>query len=158
MKQKQEPFMIHFVCRGNTYRSRVAAAYTATLIDDRFRVSSSGIETYNSSIRTSELYAQAIAHAHNLTFGMDDPKTQTTDDLLSGADVIVFLNQDVYSDALTRYSFDTSKALAWDIADIELSVRTEILASKSEPAQVQATAATFQQIKEHCDTLYAQLT
>src|ERR1700733_2490937 len=98
--KKQKPFNIHFVCRGNTYRSRLAAAYMDTLLDDRFVVTSSGIDADNpkNRIKTTEPYTKATAKVHKLTHGVGDVKLQTTDKLLANADVVVFMNKDVYDD------------------------------------------------------------
>jgi len=157
-RQKQKPYTIHFVCRGNTYRSRLAAAYLYTLTDERFVVSSSGVAAEHSSIKTCEPYALATAQKHGLTHGIDMPKTQTTTRLLQDADVIVFMNKDVYDDACKAYTFDTRKAIVWHVADIAAAKKAEVLAQHSEAALVEAAASTYRSIKKHCDDLYGYLT
>lgn len=158
MKQKQNPYRIHFVCRGNTYRSRLAAAYFASLVDHRFAISSSGIRTMNAKIKTSEKYTKATAKAHKLSYGIDDLKTHTTDQLLADADVIVFMNKDVYDDALREYEFDSRKALVWHIPDITDEYKAEILARHSDQALVDGVASTFAKIRRQCNALYTYLT
>lgn len=158
MKQKQKPYRIHFVCRGNTYRSRLAAAYFAELVDHRFAVSSSGINSARATVKTSEKYTQATAKANKLTYGIKELKTQTTNRLLAEADVIVFMNKDVYDDALREYDFDTRKVLVWHIKDIDPEVKKKTLAKHSEQALVDASAATFRDIRRHCNKLYEYLT
>lgn len=155
---KQKPYRIHFVCRGNTYRSRLAAAYMASLLDDRFVVTSSGIGTYMAPTRTSEAYTRATAKAHHLSHGITTTKTQTTDALLATADVVVFMNKDVYDEALKDYDFDVRKVLVWHVKDMDPTAKARILADGSEKALVDAAATTFANIRRHCGELYSYLT
>lgn len=159
MKQPSKPYKIHFVCHGNAYRSRLAAAYMATLLDDRFAISSSGVIANRSKqITTSSSYAKAIAKAHKLTYQIDTHKVQTTNRLLAEADVIIFMNKDVYDDALREYEFDIRKCLAWDVADIDPEVKRKALAKHTQHALVEAVADTFAIIRGHCDALRHYLT
>jgi protein-tyrosine-phosphatase/ADP-ribose pyrophosphatase YjhB (NUDIX family) len=136
MKQKQKPFVIHFVCRGNTYRSRLAAAYMDTLLDNRFVVNSSGIDAQRSPIKTSEPYTKATAKFHNLSHGVADLKTQTTDDLLATADVVIFMNKDVYEEARKRFAFDERKVQVWRVADMKDHVKHVSLAMHTQQALI----------------------
>jgi len=156
--KKQQPFTIHFVCRGNTYRSRLAAAYMDTLVDDRFVVTSSGIETALGKTKTSEPFTKATARTHKLVHGIADRKTQTTNDLLAAADVIVFMNKDVYEDALHLFEFDSRKTLVWNVADMDPVLRAESMAQHNQQALLDAAAGTFASIRRHCDELYEYLT
>jgi protein-tyrosine-phosphatase/8-oxo-dGTP pyrophosphatase MutT (NUDIX family) len=155
---KQKPYKIHFVCRGNTYRSRLAAAYMDTLVDNRFVISSSGIEAEHSPIKTSEKYTKATAKAQKLNFGIAGSKTQTTDKLLQDADVVVFMNKDVYQQAVHQFTFDVRKCQVWHVADMDPTFKQALLAEHHEKALVDASARTFSLIKKHCDELYIYLT
>ena len=159
MSQSSKSFKIHFVCRGNTYRSRLAAAYMATLLDDRFAISSSGIEADRSKqVTTSASYTKATAKVHKLTHQIDTHKTQTTTKLLDAADVIVFMNKDVYDDALREYELDVRKCLVWDVADIGPEAYKKTIAKHTQQVLVDAAAGTFAAIRVHCDALYHYLT
>jgi len=157
-KHKQKPYSIHFVCRGNTYRSRLAAAYMDTLVDDRFVISSSGIGAKHSPIKTSEPYTKATAKAHKLTYGIADYKTQTTSELLAEADVIVFMNKDVYEEAVTTYAFDVRKSIVWHVPDMDALKKQQSLAQHNQQALIDAAAGTFTAIRRHCEKLYVYLT
>lgn len=159
MRQPKEPFKIHFVCRGNAYRSRLAAAYMATLLSGQFAISSSGIAAEQfKAIKTSMPYTKATAKAHKLTYEIDKLKTQTTNKLLAQADVIIFMNKDVYDDALREYDFDIRKCLVWDVADMGVEVERKAHAKHTQQALVDAAAGTFVSIRVHCDALYHYLT
>jgi protein-tyrosine-phosphatase/8-oxo-dGTP pyrophosphatase MutT (NUDIX family) len=158
MKQPTKPFQIHFVCRGNIYRSRLAAAYMATLLDGRFAVSSSGVEAAQGPIKTISPYARATAKVHQLAHQISAHNTQTTNKLLTAADVIIFMNKDVYDDALRMFIFDIRKALVWGVEDIEPKVARRLALKPSERAYVEAAAAAFKNIQRYCDELREYLT
>lgn len=155
---KQKPYSIHFVCRGNTYRSRLAAAYMATIADERYAVSSSGINTTRATIKTSEAYTQAVAKKHHLTYQINTPKTQTTDALLVAADVIVFMNRDVYEEATRRFHFDARKALVWNIADLSDELRARYDMHKDVNVVMDTAEHTLHKIRLNCGKLYTYLT
>jgi 8-oxo-dGTP pyrophosphatase MutT (NUDIX family)/protein-tyrosine-phosphatase len=159
MAQTQKPFTIHFVCRGNLYRSRLAAAYASTLLDGRFVVTSSGIEAdLNTATKTAATYTQATAKKHRLAHEIKKHKTQTTDQLLQDADVVVFMNKDVYDQALRDYDFDPRKALAWHVADITPEAAAHARSIGTEQALVDAAAHTYAHITQLVNELYPYLT
>jgi len=160
MAETNKPFTVHFVCRGNTYRSRLAAAYFDTLVDARFHVTSSGIgaQRSTSGVQIAEPYTKATAKVHNLRHGITKHKTQTTDKLLADADVIIFMNKDVYDDALKEYTFDVRKCQVWHVPDFDLETKRQVLASHSEQALIDAAAVTFRNIQHRCNDLYTYLT
>ena len=158
MQKTTKPYTIHFVCRGNTYRSRLAAAYFAELVDGCFKVTSSGIRAYMAPTKTSEKYTKAVAKTHKLTHGIAGPKTFTTNALLSGADVIVFMNKDVYDDACKEYEFDVRKALVWHVRDMDPAVKQRKTAEHDEKALDAIAEQTFRGIQRHCRDLKHYLT
>lgn len=115
-------YKIHFVCRGNTYRSRVAEAYFSTLQGSRADVSSSGIESwryYHDGPKVFiEPYARIVADQLGAGEHLSQEWTQTTDQLLGEADIIIFMNQDVYRDAQKMFHFNPHKAAVWRVHDV----------------------------------------
>ena len=114
-------YALHFVCRGNMYRSRLAEAYTRTIELPGCRVSSSGIEAnrYYASQPADFLEPHTKAAAENIGVlpKLAAHRQQTTNALLDEADIIVFMNKDVYRDACKHFVFNPLKAVIWDIAD-----------------------------------------
>jgi len=155
MAKPTKPYHIHFVCQGNTFRSRLAAAYIHTLLDDRFVVSSSGVgaDISTSGIQTSESYTKATAKAHKLSYEINTHKTQTTDKLLNDADVIIFMSKAVYNNALNSYTFDLRKTLVWDVHDVTVAAKDHALAQHSEQALVDLAAPIFRKIRHLCTEL-----
>jgi protein-tyrosine-phosphatase/8-oxo-dGTP pyrophosphatase MutT (NUDIX family) len=157
-KTTAKPYTIHFVCRGNTYRSRLAAAYMDTLVDERFVITSSGIAARDAAQRTVESYTKATAKAHGLRHGIAGRNRQTTNEDLVNADVIVFMNKDIYDEALRRFTVDTRKTLVWQVRDMGPAVKQHALEQGSEPALIAAAASTFRAIQANCNELYEYLT
>jgi 8-oxo-dGTP pyrophosphatase MutT (NUDIX family)/protein-tyrosine-phosphatase len=129
-----------------------------TLLDNRFVVNSSGIDAQRSPIKTSEPYTKATAKFHNLSHGVADLKTQTTDDLLATADVVIFMNKDVYEEARKRFAFDERKVQVWRVADMKDHVKHVSLAMHTQQALIDASAHTFALIRRHCNELAGYLT
>lgn len=158
MQKSAKQYSVHFVCRGNTYRSRLAAAYFAERARGRFTVTSSGIGAAKAVVKTAEKYTKATAKAHKLTHGIDAAKVQTTNALLGAADVLIFMNKDVYDEALRTYEFDPRKCQVWQVADITPEHKQALLAAHSDHALVEGVADTFARIQKNCDELYEYLT
>jgi len=158
MKNPIKPFKIHFVCRGNTFRSRLAAAYMDTVSGKQFAVSSSGIAALQATPKIVESYTKAVARTFGLTHGITDAKTQTTNQLLAEADVIVFMNKDVYDDTQKEYEFDIRKTVVWHVADIDPAVKHASLVEGNQQLVLDAASNTYARIRGLCDELYEYLT
>jgi protein-tyrosine-phosphatase/8-oxo-dGTP pyrophosphatase MutT (NUDIX family) len=109
---------IHFVCRGNTFRSRLAEAYAKSLKYEGYSITSSGIEATEHERLDVSPYTKAIAKKYKLTSKLAPHKQQSTKKMFTGTDVLVFLNKDIYEDALKVFSFDARKATVWNIDDL----------------------------------------
>jgi len=157
MKTKK-PYTVHFVCRGNTFRSRLAAAYFAELAAGKFVVTSSGVGATDSPVKTAETYTKAVAKKHRLKHGLADHNLQTTSALLDTADVIVLMNKDVYDQALKDYQFDPRKALVWHVKDVDPEFKRQKRAAGDEQALNEFAEETFANIARHCQQLYRYLT
>lgn len=157
MASTQKPFSVHFVCRGNVFRSRLAAAYFHTLADQRFVIASSGINAAHNDMPVISPQASVTAKVHHLSYELSKKKVQTTDELLANADVIIFMNKDIYDDALRHYNFDTRKCQVWNVSDVTQDHVEKLLAIHNDQALIDAVAEKFQRIKKQCDVLHDYL-
>lgn len=150
-----KPYHIHFVCHGNIFRSRLAAAYLAKVLKDpRYVISSSGIWVGDrTDLRPFSRFTRALAECHALDYELRRPHRQTSNADLRLADIIVFLNQDIFDEADERYDFDRRKALVWQIHDITPEAAKKALAIGSRRALLDATESIFEEIKAQCDWL-----
>jgi len=112
--------IIHFICRGNSFRSIIAEAYLNSLgIRDSGALSSGTV---------AELYKARNEPYHRLTLELLDQHgirefakagygDQLTQARLEKADITVCMNQRVYDDCLRRVTFPASPRI-WSVADI----------------------------------------
>jgi protein-tyrosine-phosphatase/8-oxo-dGTP pyrophosphatase MutT (NUDIX family) len=156
--KSKKPYNIHFVCLGNVYRSRLAAAYFDTLVDDRFAVTSSGVATREADAKTFSPLAKPTAKKYGLRHELSRHKVQTTNKLLNDADVIIFMNKDIYDEAHKEFDFDTRKAQVWHVPNFNYTETHHLLAQNDDQALIDAVEPTFQRIKRLCSQLQNYLT
>lgn len=110
---------LHFICRGNIYRSRLAEAYAKSLLKDTdaYTVSSSGIEADLGLAGDIAPIAIQIADAEAITDYLAPTWTQTTQNLIDKVDIIVFMSKTVYRDAAAFLSLPKEKVHVWNIPD-----------------------------------------
>lgn len=109
---------IHFVCRGNTFRSRLAEAYLKSLKIPGHIITSSGIDADESKELVSS-YARDIAREYGLTAFMSKTKRQTTASLLKNQDIVIFLSRNVARETMNTIGYDARKATIWPIDDLK---------------------------------------
>jgi len=83
---------IHFVCSGNSYRSRLAEAYLKfKLVSKEIEVSSSGIRAEGYKFDNGPIcwYAMRLMKRNALIEFMSWQQQQTTKELLSGVDLLI---------------------------------------------------------------------
>jgi len=112
---------IHFVCRGNVYRSRLAEAYAKSLLkkDNEVQISSSGIQAELCLSGDVDTRAVKALEADNLKKYLAPSWQQTTQELINDVDIIVFMNNSVYQDALKLYNLSHDKCIVWHIKDVD---------------------------------------
>jgi protein-tyrosine-phosphatase/8-oxo-dGTP pyrophosphatase MutT (NUDIX family) len=110
---------IHFVCRGNVFRSRLAEAYARSILGDEYEISSSGIEATRYPQNFLSPWTKILSNEHGLTKYLTHHRTQTNSDLLNSQDIIVFMSKDVFEDAQTAYDFEPLKSVVWRVNDRE---------------------------------------
>jgi 8-oxo-dGTP pyrophosphatase MutT (NUDIX family)/protein-tyrosine-phosphatase len=109
---------LHFVCRGNTFRSRLAEGYAKSLKVPHYTITSSGVDIDADKDTVLSPYARDIARIHHLTGFMSKTKHQTSQKILQSHDVLVFFGKDVYETAAKTMNIDARQAVIWDIEDL----------------------------------------
>lgn len=82
---------IHFICTGNTYRSRLAEAYLRSKQIKGINVISSGIAAHRNLSGPIDWYSQRIIQDKNFVKFESIQWQQTTKELLDKSDFIVFM-------------------------------------------------------------------
>jgi protein-tyrosine-phosphatase len=109
---------IHFVCSGNTFRSRMAEAYLKSKNITLLEVSSSGIAAEMNSNGPIAWYAMRIIKNNKLIDFMSNSWQQTTAELITGKDLLVFMKKS-HHDFCKNLLSQGQKYLIWNIEDIE---------------------------------------
>jgi protein-tyrosine-phosphatase len=113
--------VIHFICRGNTHRSRLAEAYARSFTQDICHVTiwSSGIEADRDLSGPIVPFVKSLLQQESLYEFTRPGWTQTTQPMLDASDLLVFMSDDVFEDAVTRFQIPAEKSLKWQIPDAE---------------------------------------
>jgi 8-oxo-dGTP pyrophosphatase MutT (NUDIX family) len=77
---------------------------------------------------------------------------------LAEADIVIFMNKDVYDEAQTHFRVDARKSLLWHVPDISNEVRRRYDATKDVGTVLDIAERTFQKIKGYCDELQTYVT
>ena len=143
--------IIHFICRGNAFRSIIAEAYLNSLGIDDLNVLSSGTAAALDKAKnlahyrgTLELLAKHGIR-ESAKVGRGDQLTQTR---LDGVDVNVCMNERVYSESLQLVIFTASPRI-WQVADIGEPGRILNVESEREFYREEA----YEEIVENVDRL-----
>lgn len=141
---------VHFVCRGNVYRSRLAEAYAKSLQLPGMVFSSSGVEAdkYYPLEKYAINYIEPWTVQAIKVVGLDMDKlsparTQTTNELLQGKDMIIAMKQDIYDTLMIKYDFNRSVCVVWDIDDVNYVFNIDI----------NECIVTFKKIEQNVDEL-----
>lgn len=108
---------IHFICRGNIYRSRLAEAYAKSVLGDTYHITSSGLkgDLYPGGYISN--WAKILSKKYNLDQFLSKGARQTTNQLLKSGNLLIFMSDDVYQEAKLQYEFDQQKCIIWNVKD-----------------------------------------
>lgn len=140
---------IHFICRGNVFRSLTAEAYVKSLQLDNVNALSSGTNVNMDDPQEREYFANTIAllKRHGIDMFAKDRSDQLTRDRLDSAnDIVVCMNQRVIDEANQLVTLPVD-VLNWSVVDIGEGNRTDL--SKREEYEEEV----FQEIKQRVDSL-----
>ncbi len=141
---------IHFVCRGNTFRSRIAETIVNTKKLKNFQATSSGIEADTDIIISP--WAGKVLGVNHLTPTIQKPhKTDVSS--LGKTDVIVVMSKDVLKDAEYLHDFNP---IVWDVADIDSRVNAD-LKDLTNPELLMAAEQVFAEIDFNSNKLLDEL-
>jgi protein-tyrosine-phosphatase len=112
--------IIHFICRGNAFRSIIAEAYVNSLGFEHLTAMSSGTAAAADRARNQTAYAGTLtllAQNGIREFAKQGYGDQLTPSRLAGTDVAVCMNQRVYDECQPLVRLPASTHI-WSVADI----------------------------------------
>jgi len=122
--------VVHFVCRGNTFRSRIAEEYWRHKYsnDKNIRILSSGIEADQRLNKGISYLAKELFNKHNLT-NHKKSWTKTTQKNIDISTLVIFMSETVFLDAKKLFDLTNTTYLVWNIPDVKKNsstVKTEV--------------------------------
>jgi protein-tyrosine-phosphatase len=112
--------IIHFICRGNSFRSIIAEAYLNSLEFENLEAVSSGTSAAADRARNMAAYTATLgilAKNGIREFAKAGYGAQLTRSRLAGADVVVCMNQRVHDECQRLVTLPASTRI-WSVADI----------------------------------------
>lgn len=138
--------IIHFVCLGNIYRSRLAEAYLKSKKLANFEVISSGINASDNGYRPISWLTQRLFEVSNLVLFQKSGWTQTTKELLDSADLTIFFDKEYYEYCVEQFGYDSKLFEIWPIKDLDKNVKENV-------EKIKITEETFEVIKQKVNDL-----
>lgn len=150
---------IHFVCTGNSFRSRLAEAYLRSKKIKGLEVSSSGILAEENKNGPISWYAARIIKRDNLIPHTSSHWTKTTTKLLKTADIVIFMSSSHHLHSKEKYGFTGKQFEIWNIPDLEdMGYATETGQTIDEDMErIVATEKIYHQIKHKIEKLIKYL-
>lgn len=147
--------IIHYICRGNAFRSIIAEAYTNSLQLSGVTVRSSGTVASEWKERNARNVPKTLAmlERHGIRqFAKDHYADDIRQEWIDEADVVVCLNQRVYDEAQARCTLPADTRV-WDVTDTGEKDRIV----KTEDDLLRYIELAYNEIRYNVDALVAEL-
>lgn len=140
---------IHFVCLGNSFRSRMAEAYLNSKIIPNLEVSSSGTLAEKNLNGPIAWYSARIIKNNRLVPFMSNFWKQTTKELIQKSNLIIFMEEECYL-FCKDFLLPEQKYELWNIQDL---IGANNPGLENEIEKIKESEGIFNQIKQKTDLL-----
>lgn len=155
---------IHFVCSGNSYRSRLAEAYLKSKVKKnlKIQVTSSGIAADKHIFTNGPIcwYAMRLIVRNNLIPFMSWRQTQTTKESLKNVDLLICMRNSHLEYCRKKLNYKKNAFEVWDIPDLdemEDYINYQKPNIKEDINHIKLTEKTFKNIVRKTDGLIKSL-
>ena len=147
--------LIHFICRGNSFRSIIAEAYLNSLKFKNLKAISSGTTAAADKARNLRSYTETLRLLSKngiREFAKASYGDQLTHSRLAGADIVVCMNRRVYDECQRLVTLPAGTRI-WSVADIGEPGRI----AHTEPARNLYREAAYREIVEGISRLISEI-
>ncbi len=146
---------IHFVCSGNTNRSRMAEAYLKSKKLPGISASSSGINADKDRNGSLSKYAEYILAEEGIGQFASRHWVQTTKAIVAKADVVVFMKKIHCNYVLKKLGYTPPRYEVWNIEDVASDFWHWLIPLRKK--KIIKDTKIFYEITDHVDALLKKL-
>lgn len=146
---------IHFVCTGNTNRSRLAEAYLRSKQLPDVKVSSSGVLATNNLNGALSFYANQVLTEENIIQYASSGWTETTKEILEQNDLVIFMQPGHLDFVREKLAYTPPHYEIWNISDVPTNPSGDTLTEQQE--KIAEDEDIFQRIKKKVDELVLKI-
>lgn len=150
MEKSNSPKVVHFVCTGNIYRSRMAEAYFNHLKIPGLKATSSGIYADSHDSGPVSWYSLRILYNNWFVDGMSRDHKTTTVEMLEQSDFVVFMEDMHLNHCKDVLGYTPKFSQVWNIPDL-------FPVHITDKEIIETSENTFSRIKINVDKLIDQL-
>ncbi len=148
--------IVHFICAGNVYRSRLAESYFNSKSLQDFTCFSSGVVAGQDLIGPISWVAERLIQKNNLAQHMSFSFQKTSKELLQKADFTIFMEDYMYEFCKKEFGYGSQNYEIWNIPDLILISETFENFEK-DVEKIRVSEETFEKIKQKVEDLIIKL-
>lgn len=150
--------LIHFVCTGNSYRSRLAGTYLNSKQIPNLKAVSSGVEADYDISGIISWEAQRIIQNNNLIPYESHMWVETSKELLDKADLVIFMQKKHYDYCKNKLGFSKTNFKIFNIKDFDdYGYGDKYISLENDIEKIKIAEKTFTLIRGKVDGLIKDL-
>ena len=146
--------VIHFICTGNIYRSRLCEAYLNSLELPNITAISSGTKANRNLDGPVSWVAARLFRYYKLVPFASPSWIQTTKENLLKSDLVIYMEESHQTYCKNEFQIQIKNAEIWDIKDLDnYGLTRSDLTLKDDIKRIRISDKTFKEIQQKVDQL-----